>query len=186
MTMAATPHLAQGDFAYQSDDAWAKIPDRLRVPGGRRCRRRWRRQPLRLQPRFSPDDCPGQERQLPALLGRGVLRRPRPRRHGQSRRLRLRRREHPPRHRQVHARGQAGLDPRHSGHACAEVEQHAVQPADPHGDLRPQRRHLRRRRLRQQLHPPLLGRRQAAQDLGRPRYRARFLPVPSQPLPRRG
>lgn len=32
MTTAATPHLAQGDFAYQSDDAWAKIPAGYEFP----------------------------------------------------------------------------------------------------------------------------------------------------------
>jgi DNA-binding beta-propeller fold protein YncE len=32
MTTAATPHLAQGDFAYLSDDAWANIPAGYEFP----------------------------------------------------------------------------------------------------------------------------------------------------------
>ena len=166
-----------GDFRYELDDSWPKVPRRMVARFRARCGSRFPRPRLRLLPPQTPRRrLRGRDRRFHHLLGRRRV-------HRAARHLHRCRRScvghRPPgarRHKAHPARREAArAGPSRLGHDDRyALRHHAGSPLQHAGRRghRQRRQHLHRRRLRQPPGPPLLRRRRVGNLLGDLRHRA--------------
>ena len=162
--------LGSGNFQYEVDVAWGKLPDgwtykeaaAVGVDGNDNVYV------------FSRGDHPmivfDRHGDFLRSVGRGPVR-ARPRRYHGAGRVDLLHRRRRPYGSQVHLRRQGAAAARPAGSGGGDAQRQAVQPLHPHRPVPGQRRHLRGRRLRQLVRAQVRPERQAALLVGRGGHR---------------